>query len=331
MASCAKCGTQLFGTFCGTCGARNDVEGEPLGPLPSGGHPSKSTVVVSPASPARGAPGSAPHVVESQPAPPSTPMARPEGLTDLVHELADEVDAGAIVAPGEDDFFVGRLDEAVAFVLVGAPRTVPERCRGTFLARGPRMTEFDVEVGTFADAEAREARVSLRGSLALQVLDPIGFLDGDAPKTNGELVHLVIDNVAAALRGTLTDSLEGGSLDVPELVEGMKHEVLSAMLGTIVSRLDLPSTYGVSSWFDDVTLEAEAIAHEAPSAPQTRAEPPPSAPESVPFAVGAQVLVGWPDGNRYPASLQKIEQGQAYVVFPDGQQGWVPLERLSRA
>ena len=42
------------------------------------------------------------------------------------------------------------------------------------------------------------------------------------------------------------------------------------------------------------------------------------------IAVGSQVLVLWSDGQRYPATVRAMQNGQAFVAFPDGRQVWVP-------
>jgi hypothetical protein len=47
--------------------------------------------------------------------------------------------------------------------------------------------------------------------------------------------------------------------------------------------------------------------------------------------VGAKVLVEWPDGNRYPATVQQCAPGQCLVLFPDGQQRWVDVRRVAPA
>lgn len=506
----------------------------------------KSTVVVSPPSPVRGAtPAPAPVAPAPMPAPipvaavaPAAPAApavidreratlrRPDDEVDLVYRVETEIEAGSLVAPGDDDFFLGYRDEAVAFVLLGARRVVPEACQGAFVARNPRLLAVDVEVGAFADAQQREARVALRGSLAVRVLDPIGFVQGDVPHTASELTDLVVDSVLAELRTRLESSLDDGSLTVADLAEGMEGESLAEILREIVAGLDLAGTYGVSAWFDQPTLAADvdgvdsvadathddepalartgdedalvelaegprdagtpllvgegevfvpvvdgrampplgagryrlehaidrglflrrvptpervggslgqladasgargevrvtavvritvgdaaafssalvaAMGHEgeapepllrarvldtiggrlrealaqgalhlasleeasavlgggemhtpelpgaaieleeielvaalepAPIEPPAPPAPPAVAPEPSPISAGASVLVAWPDGNHYPATVQQTEQGQAYVIFPNGQQGWVGFDRLTRA
>ncbi len=58
---------------------------------------------------------------------------------------------------------------------------------------------------------------------------------------------------------------------------------------------------------------------------------PAAAPTSGGFAPGAQVVVAWSDGNRYPATIVQA-QGEHYLcAMPDGQQQWVPAPQLSPA
>jgi hypothetical protein len=43
-------------------------------------------------------------------------------------------------------------------------------------------------------------------------------------------------------------------------------------------------------------------------------------------ALGQRVLVQWSDGNRYPATVVQMNQGQIYVTMSDGRQLWVPRQ-----
>ena len=49
------------------------------------------------------------------------------------------------------------------------------------------------------------------------------------------------------------------------------------------------------------------------------------------FGPGAQVLVQWSDGNRYPGMVQQVNGAQCLVSFPDGRQVWVDARYLSGA
>lgn len=46
--------------------------------------------------------------------------------------------------------------------------------------------------------------------------------------------------------------------------------------------------------------------------------------------VGAAVKVQWSDGNKYPASIMQVAQGQSQVVFSDGRTLWVDNQYLSQ-
>lgn len=39
---------------------------------------------------------------------------------------------------------------------------------------------------------------------------------------------------------------------------------------------------------------------------------------------GSRVLVTWSDGNRYPATVAQMANGQVFVTMSDGRQLWVP-------
>jgi hypothetical protein len=43
-------------------------------------------------------------------------------------------------------------------------------------------------------------------------------------------------------------------------------------------------------------------------------------------ALGQRVFVQWSDGNRYPATVAQLAQGQVFVTMTDGRQLWVPQQ-----
>jgi hypothetical protein len=47
--------------------------------------------------------------------------------------------------------------------------------------------------------------------------------------------------------------------------------------------------------------------------------------------VGAQVLVAWSDGNKYPANIRQNNGAQAEVMFPDGRTMWAETQYLTLA
>ncbi len=47
--------------------------------------------------------------------------------------------------------------------------------------------------------------------------------------------------------------------------------------------------------------------------------------------VGRAVLVQWSDGNRYPATISQVAEGQSQVVFGDGRNMWVQNQYLTPA
>ena len=58
----------------------------------------------------------------------------------------------------------------------------------------------------------------------------------------------------------------------------------------------------------------------------------PAAPAGpAPLAVGAQVLVQWSDGNRYPGEVRAIGDGQVQVAFAGGQVHWIAAAYVARA
>ena len=55
--------------------------------------------------------------------------------------------------------------------------------------------------------------------------------------------------------------------------------------------------------------------------------PPPPATDSA-YSPGAQVLVLWSDGQRYPGQVHQSGPGGCLVLFPNGHQQWIPNESL---
>lgn len=77
-------------------------------------------------------------------------------------------------------------------------------------------------------------------------------------------------------------------------------------------------------------LAAAAAPAAGPAVVPTAAAP--AAPaQPATFAPGSPVLVAWPDGNRYPATLLKAESGQCLCSFPDGKQKWLSAADVSAA
>jgi hypothetical protein len=69
-----------------------------------------------------------------------------------------------------------------------------------------------------------------------------------------------------------------------------------------------------------------APAHEQPTNGGPIAVAPPPG-----FQVGAQVLVMWSDGNRYPGQVHQTTPDHCLVVFTNGHQQWVPMDALTGA
>jgi hypothetical protein len=46
---------------------------------------------------------------------------------------------------------------------------------------------------------------------------------------------------------------------------------------------------------------------------------------------GAKVQVDWSDGKKYPGTVKKSSTEKCLVVFPDGQEQWVELHRVTPA
>jgi hypothetical protein len=125
------------------------------------------------------------------------------------------------------------------------------------------------------------------------------------------------------------------------------HEVLLAKRTAIaIQELFEASGQPVARWLQDLPALSTALAPELedmgvngvrvatlkcnpPVATQPASSSAPAAASlaapvaATAFAVGAQVLVAWSDGNRYPASVVQVSQGQYLVAFPNGQQQWV--------
>jgi hypothetical protein len=49
------------------------------------------------------------------------------------------------------------------------------------------------------------------------------------------------------------------------------------------------------------------------------------------FPPGSRVMVAAPDGNRYPATIAQMNQGQYLCTMPDGKQYWFPAQNVANA
>lgn len=76
-----------------------------------------------------------------------------------------------------------------------------------------------------------------------------------------------------------------------------------------------------------VNIQRSAPAQQpaAPAPPEAQ-QPPPGG-----LSVGSHVAVQWADGNRYAGTVVQVNDGQAMVSFPSGQQVWVAQRWLSQA
>ncbi len=84
---------------------------------------------------------------------------------------------------------------------------------------------------------------------------------------------------------------------------------------------------GERAWIGDGGHEPPPQPAPAPAGPP--AGPPPGVAPV--FPPGAAVLVTWSDGNRYPATVAQVAQGQYLCAFPNGQQQWVPATHVASA
>jgi len=67
------------------------------------------------------------------------------------------------------------------------------------------------------------------------------------------------------------------------------------------------------------------------AAPQASYQPPPQPAAPAGLAVGGRVAVQWADGNHYAGTISELNDNQANVSFPNGQQMWVERRWLSPA
>jgi hypothetical protein len=44
---------------------------------------------------------------------------------------------------------------------------------------------------------------------------------------------------------------------------------------------------------------------------------------------GSRVMVTWSDGQRYPATVMQVAQGQVLVAMTDGRQMWMPSQYVN--
>jgi len=154
-----------------------------------------------------------------------------------------------------------------------------------------------------------------------------GSFDGSVPPgLEGAVPPLVLEAVRAALASN------------PKGLSADPRDIASAAQVIAASRLASMGLHGEIT-VTALTLSPEdherirEVAHQA--AMHRRAErmaaPEPAAGPlaSAPFGVGAQVLVRWSDGQRYPGTVRELGPDQLHISFSDGTTHWVPLLYVS--
>ncbi len=165
MATCAQCGAEIEGAFCGECGAK-------------------------------AAPASAPSPVLAP-----VELRRPEP-SPFVARVAGPFAEGSTVVVGAGDRFVGERFGACSVQLPSGEHTLEEEVEAGWFVREQLELSFEEELGAFEDARAARSLVAARGTVRFRVDEPRDYV-ASVLATGGEIPD--VPAIAAKLRGKLAE------------------------------------------------------------------------------------------------------------------------------
>ncbi len=157
-------------------------------------------------------------------------------------------------------------------------------------------------------------------------------------RTRGVLV-VVMASVdvegATYIEDALHDAI--GSTLCTLLASGYRHDDSDGLRRALNEQLagkELGPTQHIG--FLRISVEFEEPLEDSGEQPAPAVAAPAVAPVVAPalpstIAVGAAVLVTWSDGNRYPATVMQLAQGQYLIAFPNGQQHWLAAQWVTPA
>jgi hypothetical protein len=118
-------------------------------------------------------------------------------------------------------------------------------------------------------------------------------------------------------------------------VKASEGRVATAPLAAVAPARPVPVSPMASSVMrspGDPVQPATPVPWNQPPAPGLGQTPAPHSPSPSPpptYAPGTMVLVHWSNGNRYPGTVMQAVGAQVLVAFPDGQQHWVDVRYVS--
>jgi hypothetical protein len=167
MATCAQCGAEVDGAFCGDCGAKIEVA------PPSG------------AASARAA----------------SDVRRPEP-SPFVVRVPGPFAEGSHVAVGAGERFVGERFGACSMLLAPGEHALDEEVEAGWFVRELLELSFEEDLGEFEDARASRSRVAARGTVRFRIDEPRDYV-ASVLEAGGAIPD--VEAVAAKLRAKLAE------------------------------------------------------------------------------------------------------------------------------
>lgn len=312
----------------------------PVAPAPVAPAPMPAPVPVAPAPPP-------PKPVPVAPAPVPTKVVevrRPKG-SPFAARYGEMIPEGAKLYVEASDAFYGlRFGACTATYEKGAHVIAEELEDGWFVAKNGFEFPIDDSLGVLEDNHGNRARLDVKGMVRLRIDEPGDFAAAmgvtgaiDAPQMMERVRSKVRDLIDGEVRDLLAKDRYFTSLRSKKATDDIAKEVRLKWAGDPdcdpftsieLTKLDLPSEpvkeepAPISEGKYEPPPPGPELAPGPPIAAAKAPEPPPgpTAPKD-----GTQVEVDWGDGQWYPGV---VRTAGALVRFENGQEHWIPLERL---
>lgn len=322
-------------------------------PVPVAAPPMPAPIPIAPAP----APPMPVPVAVAPPMPKPVPVAvfevrRPKGSPFAVRFGAPIPEGAKLYVEGSDAFFGLRFGACTASFEKGAHEIGEELEDGWFVAKNGFEFPVDEALGVLEDNHGNKAKLEIKAVIRLKIDEPADFaaamgVEGaiDVEQMQAKVRAKVRELIDGEVRDLLAKDRYFTSLRSKKATDEIGREIKVKWSGdpdcdpfTAIEllKLDLPSEPVKDESVPEPHFDPPPAGPESmPGTPMEKAlakaaaaapEPPPPAPAG-PLAPkdGARVEIDWGNGQWYPAT---VRTAGALVRFDDGQEHWIPLERL---
>jgi hypothetical protein len=290
--TCTKCGAPAPGKFCRECGAARAAAAAVAGPTVE--RPRGGGAIAS---------------VVKGPFPPRTSLIVDDGYA-----------------------FFGITSTGAAIELSSGTDSTLEACElGVYVRKSGFRIRAEGPGGQVLDAAntPRDVHVTLFGRL--DVDDPVMLARGlgDRAQLDDTSTRMEASSALMQVVQVVVQHRFGSGAWTVAMLEGTWENPGEALaeVGPTIAAAYLASSHRIPG--TKITISGTTLAF--PLAAGVAAPAPPAPPAPAPLPVGAQVLVQWSDGQRYPGVVRESREGQVLIVFPNGGLQWIPTPFVSRA